>query len=157
MLGLKLNHVSKRGHWCQATSHYQSQCWPRSRLPYGVTRPQWVNSADEILQIIAALHVPNPWLTGFTSWARACMKSSRQICSLSVASGSISTLDVACKANMHDFISQKLPQSCTNAIYFLLFRVILVWTHKCWPDRQIFTYQIQVSFIPFPFWWWHHN
>ena len=30
--------------WCrQATSHYVSQCWPRSLSPYGVTRPQWVN------------------------------------------------------------------------------------------------------------------
>ena len=30
--------------WCrQATSHYLSQCWPRSMSPYGVTRPQWVN------------------------------------------------------------------------------------------------------------------
>ena len=30
--------------WCrQATSHYLSRCWPRSLLPYGVTRPQWVN------------------------------------------------------------------------------------------------------------------
>ena len=30
--------------WCrQATSHYLSQCWPRSLSPYGVTRPQWVN------------------------------------------------------------------------------------------------------------------
>ena len=29
---------------CQATSHYLSQCWPRSMSPYGVTRPQWVNS-----------------------------------------------------------------------------------------------------------------
>ena len=29
--------------WCrQATSHYLSQCWPRSMWPYGVTRPQWV-------------------------------------------------------------------------------------------------------------------
>ena len=28
---------------CQATSHYQSQCRPRSILPHGVTRPQWVN------------------------------------------------------------------------------------------------------------------
>ena len=29
--------------WCrQATSHYLSQCWPRSLMPYGVTRPQWV-------------------------------------------------------------------------------------------------------------------
>ena len=31
--------------WCrQAPSHYLSQCWPRSMLPYGVSRPQWVNS-----------------------------------------------------------------------------------------------------------------
>ena len=30
--------------WCrQAISHYLSQCWIRSVLPYGVTRPQWVN------------------------------------------------------------------------------------------------------------------
>ena len=27
----------------QATSHYLSQSWPRSMLPYGVTRPQWVS------------------------------------------------------------------------------------------------------------------
>ena len=31
--------------WClQATSHYLSQCWPRSMPTYGITRPQWVNS-----------------------------------------------------------------------------------------------------------------
>ena len=31
--------------WCrQATSHYLSQCWPRSLSPYGVIRPQWVNT-----------------------------------------------------------------------------------------------------------------
>ena len=29
--------------WCrQATSHYLSQCWPRSLLPYGVIRRPWV-------------------------------------------------------------------------------------------------------------------
>ena len=29
--------------WCrQATSHYLSQCCPRSLSPYDVTRPQWV-------------------------------------------------------------------------------------------------------------------
>ena len=34
--------------WCsQATSHYLSQCWPRSLSPYGVTRPQWVNWINE--------------------------------------------------------------------------------------------------------------
>ena len=31
--------------WCrQATSHYLSQCWPRSMSPYGVARPQWVST-----------------------------------------------------------------------------------------------------------------
>ena len=30
--------------WChQATSHYLSQCWPRSMSPNGITRPHWVN------------------------------------------------------------------------------------------------------------------
>ena len=29
--------------WCrQAANHYLSQCWPRSTLPNGITRPQWV-------------------------------------------------------------------------------------------------------------------
>ena len=33
--------------WCrQATSHYPSQCWPRSLSPYGVTRPQWVKKIN---------------------------------------------------------------------------------------------------------------
>ena len=33
--------------WCpQATSHYLSQCWPRSMSPYGVTRPQWVKRSQ---------------------------------------------------------------------------------------------------------------
>ena len=41
--------------WClQATSHYLSQCWPRSLSPYGITRPQWVKEeswlfSEEIL------------------------------------------------------------------------------------------------------------
>ena len=37
--------------WCrQATSHYLSQCWPRSLSPYGVTRPQWVNVSAILIQ-----------------------------------------------------------------------------------------------------------
>ena len=30
--------------WCQAASHYLSQCWPRSMWPYGITKPQWVHT-----------------------------------------------------------------------------------------------------------------
>ena len=36
---------------CQAASHYLSQCWPRSILIYGVTRPQWVKfDSDNVLE-----------------------------------------------------------------------------------------------------------
>ena len=39
--------------WChQATSHYLSQCWPRSMLPYGIARPQWVNLTQTIFYTI---------------------------------------------------------------------------------------------------------
>ena len=40
--------------WCQATSHYTSQCLPRSLAPYGVTRPQWVNLdiANHLLHVV---------------------------------------------------------------------------------------------------------
>ena len=31
--------------WCQATSHYLSQCWPRSLSPYDITRPQWFGTS----------------------------------------------------------------------------------------------------------------
>ena len=43
--------------WCrQATSHYLSQCWPRSMSPYGITRPQWVNwtNVDQVQWICIA-------------------------------------------------------------------------------------------------------
>ena len=34
--------------WCrQATSHYMSQCWPRSLWPYGIIRPQWVKIREK--------------------------------------------------------------------------------------------------------------
>ena len=37
----------------QATSHYLSQCWPKSLLLYGFTRPQWVNNELVLLQKMA--------------------------------------------------------------------------------------------------------
>ena len=49
--------------WRQATSHYLSQCWPRSMSPNGVTRPQWVNyngehtaiTKDKIFLVVAII------------------------------------------------------------------------------------------------------
>ena len=43
---------------CQATSHYLSQCWPRSLSPHHATMPQWIK------QIIISLKVDykNPFI-----------------------------------------------------------------------------------------------
>ena len=40
--------------WCrQAASHYLSQCWPRSLLPYGVTKSEWANDKCTQFQVMA--------------------------------------------------------------------------------------------------------
>ena len=40
--------------WCRHTpSHYLSQCWPRSMLPYGVTRPQHSFSQSPVILCFA--------------------------------------------------------------------------------------------------------
>ena len=50
--------------WChQATSHYLCQCWSRSMLPYGITRPHWVkqqSSGD-------GGHLRNHWIWDLTN------------------------------------------------------------------------------------------
>ena len=44
--------------WChQATSHYLNQCWQGYVLPYGVTRPQWVNSVTDLTLHLWSLNV----------------------------------------------------------------------------------------------------
>ena len=48
--------------WCrQATSHYLSQCWPRSMLPNGVTRPQWVKPDDDMAPVGTKAHAEAKW------------------------------------------------------------------------------------------------
>ena len=45
----------------QVTSHYLSQYWPKSMSPYGVTRPQWVNSVWVLKLSSAACWEPTVW------------------------------------------------------------------------------------------------
>ena len=40
----------------QATSHYLSQCWPRSLSPYGITRPQRVKLQIQLNPVILQLN-----------------------------------------------------------------------------------------------------
>ena len=50
--------------WCQATSHYLSQCWPRYLSPYGLTRPQWVKRGFKY-------HFTSPWTWVSTDISRS--------------------------------------------------------------------------------------
>ena len=51
----------------QASSHYLSQCWPRSMPPNGVTRPQWVKHTHEL---------PNKYIfTCLKTWIVSCSHS----------------------------------------------------------------------------------
>ena len=44
--------------WCrQETSHYLSQCWPRSQSPYGVTRPQWIKAGGQGVYELQGIHL----------------------------------------------------------------------------------------------------
>ena len=60
--------------WChQATSYYLSQCWPRSMLLYGITRPQWVWYNERInLTILSLCWTHARMLYG---WAQDCSNS----------------------------------------------------------------------------------
>ena len=52
--------------WCrQATSHYVSQCWPRSVLPYEITRPQWVNAALSQIKYLLTIRITHTIITTF--------------------------------------------------------------------------------------------
>ena len=68
--------------WCrQATSHYLSQCWHRSMSPYGITRPQWVNSHG--IHCLRQLCSRLPWVRISTTCAISVLRNYRKcICIL---------------------------------------------------------------------------
>ena len=55
--------------WCrQATSHYLSQCWPRSMSSNGVTRPQWVNFKQKFAILCNAANSLCHWIWIINDW-----------------------------------------------------------------------------------------
>ena len=67
--------------WCrQATSHYLSQCWPRSLSPYGVTRPQWVKMQKNLrmVKIYCGKWKGSHWLL-CSHWVHLRMSSQPQL------------------------------------------------------------------------------
>ena len=62
--------------WCrQATSHYLSQCWPRSLPPYGITKPQWVKSKHFKVMICRDWHIKS---FSFASFPKFCIFQKRR-------------------------------------------------------------------------------
>ena len=47
---------------CQAASHYLSQCWPRSVLPYGITSTHWVHLYGVLQYMLHALGMLKVWI-----------------------------------------------------------------------------------------------
>ena len=41
----------------QATRHYLNQYWPRSMLPYGIIRPQWVKWIRQLIASMKVIHI----------------------------------------------------------------------------------------------------
>ena len=61
--------------WCrQATSHYLSQCWPRSMSPNGVTRPQWVTTPWPPTHLSTQMGSEMAWNDSCLTWSnwRSC-------------------------------------------------------------------------------------
>ena len=55
--------------WCrQATSHYLSQCWPRSMSTYALTGPQWVNGVMSCSQCTGVVYWGHSWCTIVSHW-----------------------------------------------------------------------------------------
>ena len=65
--------------WCrQVPSHCLNQCWPSSMMPYGITRPQWVNSCTcSTHWDMACMHYHMWPTTGYGPWL---MNGSPRLC-----------------------------------------------------------------------------
>ena len=58
--------------WChQATSHYLSQCWPRSLSSYGVKRPRWVKLV--IFKLISRIDISHISWEIALRWMPQCL------------------------------------------------------------------------------------
>ena len=90
--------------WCrQATSHYLSQCWPRSLSPYDVTRPQWVNQAEDSLR---------QWLIGWHLLLTQVHRPSRMI--VWPDGGQSSTLLLNQGSSSYFYFNTLTPGRCIN-------------------------------------------
>ena len=75
--------------WCHLViSHYLSQCWPISMLPYDVTRPQWFKFIDQFTFCISKLQ-HFTYITFILIFAISgpvmCISRLVQDCSISIA------------------------------------------------------------------------
>ena len=61
--------------WCrQATSHYLSQCWPRSLSPYGVTWPQWASIGSDNGLVLKRVAQCQPIISIIWKWHHTIWK-----------------------------------------------------------------------------------
>ena len=95
--------------WCrQAPSHYLNQCWARSMLPYGVTRPQWVNFP---------CYLPNfSNLASMFVWQFVCLSVGPSVC----LSLSLSVCLFVCGSEMLTILVAPFEQSTPNLAHICI-------------------------------------
>ena len=155
--------------WCrQATSLYLNQCWPRSPTPYGITRPQWVNTwrlrqnaIGSELQIMPwHLQVKSHYLNQLwsSSLTHVCVPWPQWVCSLSPdrcrcslnlvifkLMARIDIFNISCEIAL-----RQMPQNRTDDKLTLV--QLMAWYRQatshylsqCWP-RSVMLYGITTS------------
>ena len=116
--------------WCrQATSHYLSQCWPRCLSPYGITRPQGVNTLDVIKSRPVHAYMSGNWVImdsgeGLTpvqcqyiSWTNAGLLSIGPLSKLMLIQIQVTIVMSLCKKDVTpNAKALEFRLSCTNPV-----------------------------------------
>ena len=98
--------------WCrQATSHYLSQCWPRSMSPYGVIRPQWAH-CDLSHNTPCRFQRWIKWLLFSKLELRACVAVVRTFCS---PNSKVTPVSQHCLDNFCELVHER-RNSIANAL-----------------------------------------
>ena len=111
--------------WCrQATSHYLSQCWPRSMSLYGVTRPQWV-------LILAGHGNPN----SLSLWGT--LSYDQNACAWVLWYWVISTTltDILQPIRLSEKFKWRNEDQCKMCKTFFLFIAHMKQIHEPWPQK----------------------
>ena len=116
--------------WChQASSHYLSQCWPKSMSPYDITKPQWVNCSA--LTNTSLIKVMNRQQTTIETKDKPIQKYTKRNYKTTAGLYDLSRQVVFhYRENKHDFV-KTMPVKCQTLCFFIKTSLVSL-------DRELF-------------------